>query len=65
MIDKRESDFIFIRWLLFIVALTIFLIIFYKFGFINDLIENDVSFISPIIIIIFILFTGHVGYILY
>ena len=65
MIDNRESDFIFIKWLFFIVGLIIFLIIFYKFGFITDLIKNDVSFISPLIILIFIFFTIHVGYILY
>ncbi len=65
MIDKKESDFIFIRWLLFVVVLTIFLIIFYKFGFITDLFDNDVSLISPIIIIIFISFTFYIGYILY
>ena len=65
MIDNRESDFIFIKWLFFIVGLIIFIIIFYKFGFITDLIKNDVSFISPLIILIFIFFTIHVGYILY
>ena len=65
MMDKQECDFIFIRWLFFIVGLAIFLIIFYKLGFVTDLIKNDVSFISPVIIFIFISFTAYVGYMLY
>lgn len=63
--SSRDGDFIFIKWLFFVVGLIIFFIIFYEFGFIGDLIKNDVSFISPAIILIFISFTGYVGSMLY
>ena len=63
--SSRDGDFIFIKLLFFVVGLIIFFIIFYEFGFIGDLIKNDVSFISPAIILIFISFTGYVGSMLY
>ncbi len=57
-----QANNIFIKWLFgFILIVSIFYLLFY-YGFIYELFENDVSFISPIILLIFMISTIFVGY---
>ncbi|MBS83102.1 MAG: hypothetical protein CMD65_03095 [Gammaproteobacteria bacterium] len=56
-----KKDFIFIKWLYFIIILLIFITILYKLGFIADLFISDISYISSLILILFTIFTFKVG----
>ncbi len=57
-----QTNNIFIKWLYgFILIICISYLLFY-YGFISELFENDVSFISPVILLIFAISTIFVGY---
>ncbi len=60
--NNFQANNIFIKWLFgFILIICIFYLLFY-YGFISELFENDISFISPIILFIFVISTIYVGY---
>ena len=52
---------LFTRWLFFISSLIVFIYILIFYGFIAEIINNDFTFISILIMIIFIIFTIHIG----
>ena len=52
---------LFTRWLFFISSLIVFIYILIFYGFIAEVINNDFTFISILIMIIFIIFTIHIG----
>ena len=52
---------LFTRWLFFISSLIVFIYILIFYGFIAEIINNDFTFISILIMIIFIVFTIHIG----
>ena len=52
---------LFTRWLFFISSLIVFMYILIFYGFIAEIINNDFTFISILIMIIFIVFTIHIG----
>ena len=58
---KKETDLIFIKWFLFLISLLIILFFLIKFNFISSLLKNDVSLISPLILLIFAIFTIKIG----
>ena len=58
---KKETDLIFIKWFLFLISLLIILFFLIKFDFISSLLKNDVSLISPLILLIFTIFTIEIG----
>ena len=58
---KKETDLIFIKWFLFLISLLIILFFLIKFNFISSLLKNDVSLISPLILLIFSIFTLKIG----
>ena len=58
---KKETDLIFIKWFLFLISLLIILFFLIKFNFISSLLKNDVSLISPLILLIFSIFTIKIG----
>ena len=61
-INKFQANNIFIKWLFgFILIICTFYLLFF-YGFISELFKNDISFISPIILFIFIISTIFVGY---
>ncbi len=61
-INKFQANNIFIKWLVgFILIICTFYLLFF-YGFISELFKNDISFISPIILFIFIISTIFVGY---
>lgn len=61
-INNFQANNIFIKWLFGFVLITcIFYLLFY-YGFISELFENDISFISPVILLIFIVTTIFIGY---
>ena len=60
--NNFQANKIFIKWLLgFTLIICIFYLLFY-YGFISELFKNDISFISPIILLIFAISTIFVGY---
>ena len=60
--NKFQANNIFIKWLFgFILIICTFYLLFF-YGFISELFKNDISFISPIILFIFIISTIFVGY---
>tara|TARA_Y100000768_G_C23935303_1_gene662249 strand:- start:242 stop:913 length:672 start_codon:yes stop_codon:yes gene_type:complete len=60
--NNFQANNIFIKWLFGFVLITcIFYLLFY-YGFISELFENDISFISPVILFIFIVTTIFIGY---
>ena len=61
MFYKKETDLIFIKWFLFLISLLIILFFLIKFNFISSLLKNDVSLISPLILLIFAIFTIKIG----
>lgn len=57
-----QANNIFLKWLFgLILIICIFYLLFY-YGFISELFENDISFISPVILFIFGVSTIFVGY---
>lgn len=57
-----QANNIFLKWLFgLILIICIFYLLFY-YGFISELFENDISFISPVILFIFAVSTIFVGY---
>lgn len=65
MYSKNSSDSIFIKWLLFFITLLILLYLLAYYGYISELISNDVSNISIVILSIFIFFSIKIGFLLY
>ena len=65
MFSKDSSDLIFIKWLLFFTVLLIISYLLIYYGHISKLINNDVSNISIVILLIFIFFSIKVGSLLY
>tara|TARA_B100001175_G_scaffold63247_1_gene51377 strand:+ start:14495 stop:15205 length:711 start_codon:yes stop_codon:yes gene_type:complete len=61
MIDKNISDLIFIKWFIGVIFFLIFIFILNYLGFAYTLIDNDASYITSLIFIIFIYFSGKVG----
>ena len=58
---KKETDLIFIKWFLFLISILIIFFFLIKFNFISSLLKNDVSLISPLILLIFAIFTIKTG----
>ena len=65
MFSRDSSDLIFIKWLLFFTVLLIISYLLIYYGHISKLINNDVSNISIVILLIFIFFSIKVGSLLY
>jgi hypothetical protein len=65
MFSRDSSDLIFIKWLLFFTVLLIISYLLIYYGYISKLINNDVSNISIVILLIFIFFSIKVGSLLY
>ena len=63
--DRRTSDLIFIKWFISVIFFLISLSILGYLGFINSLINNDASYITSLIFIIFTYFSIKVGSELY
>ena len=61
MMKKNESDLIFIKWIIGVIFFLIFIFILNYFGFIYSLINNDASYITSLIFIVFIYFSIKVG----
>ena len=61
MMRNKASDLIFIKWIVGVVFFLIFIFILNYFGFMNSLINNDASYITSLIFIIFIYFSIKVG----
>ena len=60
--NNFQANNIFLKWLFgLILIICIFYLLFY-YGFISELFENDISFISPVILFIFVVSTIFVGY---
>ena len=60
--NNFQANNIFIKWFFgFILIICIFYLLLY-YGFISELFENDISFISPVILFIFIVTTIFIGY---
>ena len=60
--NNFQANNIFLKWLFgLILIICIFYLLFY-YGFISELFENDISFISPVILFIFAVSTIFVGY---
>ncbi len=60
MMKKSASDLIFIKWVTGVIFFLIFIFILQYFGFMNSLINNDASYITSLIFIIFI-YLGHIS----
>ena len=65
MLNDNQADFIFIKWVYFVVILLIAISILHQVGFIKDLFISDISYISSLILFLFIIFTIKVGLTLY
>ena len=61
MMKKSASDLIFIKWVTGVIFFLIFIFILLHYGFMNSLINNDASYITSLIFIIFIYFSIKVG----
>tara|TARA_B110000008_G_scaffold260829_1_gene281745 strand:- start:134 stop:901 length:768 start_codon:yes stop_codon:yes gene_type:complete len=61
MIINKEADIIFTKWFLFFIGLLVVIFLLSKYNLITSLLKNDISFISPLILIIFSFFTIIVG----
>ena len=61
MASKNICDLIFIKWFIGVIFFLIFMIILNYFGFISSFINNDASYITSLIVIIFIYFSVKVG----
>ena len=61
MASKNISDLIFIKWFIGVIFFLIFMVILNYFGFISSFINNDASYITSLIVIIFIYFSIKVG----
>ncbi len=55
MINKHISDLIFIKWLIGVIFFFLFIYLLSYFDFLSSLINNDASYISSLIFIIFFL----------
>ena len=65
MINKHISDLIFIKWLIGVIFFFLFIYLLSYFDFLSSLINNDASYISSLIFIIFFYFSIKVGTELY
>ena len=61
MTHKNISDLIFIKWFIGVIFVLIFIFILHYLGFLHPLINNDASYITSLIFIIFTYFTIKVG----
>ena len=61
MIDKHISDLIFVKWFIGVIFFLIFISLISYFGFLHSLLNNDASYITSLIFIIFIYFSLKVG----
>ena len=61
MIRKNISDLIFIKWFIGVIFVLIFIFTLNYLGFLHSLINNDASYITSLILIIFIYFSIKVG----
>ena len=61
MTHKNISDLIFIKWFIGVIFVLIFIFILNYLGFLHSLINNDASYITSLIFIIFIYFSIKVG----
>ena len=61
MMKKNASDLIFVKWIIGVVFFLTFIFILNYFGFMSSLIKNDASYITSMILIIFIYFSIKVG----
>ena len=65
MINKHISDLIFIKWLIGVIFFFLIIYLLSYFDFLSSLINNDASYISSLIFIIFFYFSIKVGIELY
>ena len=65
MINKHISDLIFIKWLIGVIFFFLIIYLLSYFDFLSSLINNDASYISSLIFIIFFYFSIKVGAELY
>jgi hypothetical protein len=65
MINKHISDLIFIKWLIGVIFFFLFIYLLSYFDFLSSFINNDASYISSLIFIIFFYFSIKVGTELY
>tara|TARA_B100000965_G_scaffold397847_2_gene415017 strand:- start:2331 stop:3050 length:720 start_codon:yes stop_codon:yes gene_type:complete len=65
MIDRNISNLIFIKWFIGVIFFLIFIFILNHLGFLYPLINNDASYITSLILLIFIYFSINVGIELY
>ena len=65
MMNKHISDLIFIKWLIGVIFFFLFIYLLSYFNFLSSLINNDASYISSLIFIIFFYFSIKVGIELY
>ena len=65
MMNKHISDLIFIKWLIGVIFFFLFIYLLSYFDFLSSLINNDASYISSLIFIIFFYFSIKVGIELY
>ena len=65
MMNKHISDLIFIKWLIGVIFFFLFIYLLSYFDFLSSLINNDASYISSLIFIIFFYFSIKVGTELY
>ena len=65
MINKHISDLIFIKWLIGVIFFFLIIYLLSYFDFLSSLINNDASYISSLIFIIFFYFSIKVGTELY
>ena len=61
MLQLNIYNQLFTKWLFFVSSLIVFIYILFFYGFIAEIINNDFTFISILIMIIFIVFTIHIG----
>ena len=57
MMNKHISDLIFIKWLIGVIFFFLFIYLLSYFDFLSSLINNDASYISSLIFIIFFYFS--------
>ena len=65
MIGRNISNLIFIKWFIGVIFFLIFIFILNHLGFLYPLINNDASYITSLILLIFIYFSINVGIELY
>ena len=65
MMNKHISDLIFIKWLIGVIFFFLFIYLLSYFDFLSSLFNNDASYISSLIFIIFFYFSIKVGIELY